>query len=79
MVGTMRATVRVVAIPCQCRTITRPIGAALVNFEGRELPVPVVLGEKDDDALLGVTTLESFGLMLDPFKRQIYPSKLMLG
>ena len=61
------------------RTIKRAIGGAVVQFEGRELPVSVVLGEKDDDPLLGVTTLESFGLMLDPFKRRIYPSKLMLA
>lgn len=61
------------------RIITRPIGSALVTLEGKELAVPVVLGEKDDDCLLGVTTLESFGLMLDPFKRKVYKSKLMLG
>ena len=61
------------------RTIRRPIGGAVINFEGRELPVPVVLGEKDDSPLLGVTTLENFGLMIDPFKRRIYPSKLMLA
>ncbi len=61
------------------RTIKRAIGGVVINFQGRELPVAVVLGEKDDDPLLGVTTLESFGLMLDPFKRQIYQSKLMLG
>lgn len=61
------------------RTIKRSIGGALVNFEGRELPVAVVLGEKDDDPLLGITTLESFGLMIDPFKRRLYPSKLMLA
>lgn len=61
------------------RTVTRKIGSAFVEFQGQELAVPVVLGEKDDDALLGVTTLESFGLMLDPFKREIYPSKLMLA
>lgn len=61
------------------RTVKRFIGSAMVNFQGRELSVPVVLGETNDDSLLGVTTLESFGLMLDPFKRRIYPSKLMLG
>lgn len=61
------------------RVIKRPIGGALVNFAGKELPVAVVLGQKNDDALLGLTTLESFGLMIDPFKRRIYPSKLMLG
>lgn len=61
------------------RIVKRNISSAMVNFEERELAVPVVLGEKDDDSLLGITTLESFGLMLDPFKRRIYKSKLMLA
>lgn len=61
------------------RIVKRAIGSALIQFQNRELAVPVVLGEENDGALLGVTTLESFGLMLDPFKREIYPSKLMLG
>lgn len=61
------------------RIIKRKLGSAVINFEGRELAVPVVLGEKEDSALLGLTTLESFGLTLDPFKRQIYHSKLILG
>lgn len=61
------------------KIIRRPVGGAIIKFEGKELPLPVVLGEKDDDALLGVTTLEGFGLMIDPFKRKIYHSKLMLG
>jgi len=60
------------------KIIKRSIGSAMVKFEGKELPVPVVLGEKGDAALLGVTTLESFGLMLDPFKRRLYHSKLMM-
>lgn len=61
------------------RVMKRVVAGALVNFHGRELPAPVVLGEKDDSALLGVTTLETFGLMLDPFKRRIYHAKLMLA
>jgi clan AA aspartic protease len=61
------------------RIVTRAIGSAVVTLEGRELPAPVVLGQKDDSALLGVTTLETFGLMLDPFRRNIYPSKLILA
>lgn len=61
------------------KIIKRPIGGALIELEGRELPVAVVLGQKGDNALLGVTTLETFGLMIDPFKRRIYHSKLMLG
>jgi len=59
--------------------VKRSIGSAVVRFGTRELFVPVVLGGKHDESLLGVTTLEAFGLMLDPFKRKIYPSKLMLG
>lgn len=61
------------------KIIARSVGSALIKFEERELAVPVVLGQSEDDALLGITTLEAFGLMLDPFKRQIYPSKLLLG
>ena len=61
------------------RLIKRKLGNALIRFEDKELAVPVVLGNKGDTALLGVTTLESFGLMLDPFKRRIYHSKLMFG
>ncbi len=61
------------------RIIKRDIGGAIVKFEDKELPVAVVLGKKGDSALLGITTLESFGLMIDPFKRRIYSSKLMLG
>lgn len=61
------------------KIIKRSIGSALVVFEGKELAVPVVLGELNDSALLGITTLEAFGLMLDPFKRKLYHSKLMLA
>lgn len=61
------------------KIIGRNIGSAIIIFEGKELAMPVVLGEKDDEALLGLTTLEGFGLMIDPFKRRIYHSKLMLA
>lgn len=61
------------------RVVKRPVGSAVIRFGDRELSVPVVLGGENDESLLGVTTLEAFGLMLDPFKRTIYPSKLMLG
>lgn len=60
------------------KIVKRKIGSALIRFEGKELPAAVVLGEKGDAALLGVTTLENFGLMIDPFKRKLYHSKLML-
>jgi hypothetical protein len=39
----------------------------------------VIFGEETDEPLLGATTLESLGLMLDPFKRELYPMRMMLA
>jgi hypothetical protein len=39
---------------------------------------PVVLGEADDQALLGVVTLEILGLILNPFKRALQPTRTLL-
>ncbi len=39
---------------------------------------PVVLGETGDAALLGVVTLESLGLVLNPFDRTLQDMKAML-
>jgi clan AA aspartic protease len=40
---------------------------------------PVILGEKDDEALLGVVTLEILGLVLNPFNRTLQPMRMMLA
>lgn len=58
--------------------IKRGIGSAYITFEGRKVASPVILGKADDSALMGVLTLEAFGLILDPFKRKLHPAKLML-
>ena len=60
------------------KVVKRKIGSALIEFQGQELPSPVVLGKKNDSKLLGALTLESFGLALDPFERKIYKARLML-
>jgi clan AA aspartic protease len=60
------------------RKITRNIGNAFIEYQGRETASPVVLGEAEDTLLLGALTLEALGLVLDPFKRKLYPAKLML-
>ena len=40
---------------------------------------PVVLGEPgDDEALLGVVTLEMLGLVFNPFSRALQPMRLLL-
>jgi predicted aspartyl protease len=38
---------------------------------------PVILGEADDEALLGVVTLENLGLVLNPFNRTLQPLRLL--
>ena len=58
--------------------VKRKIGHAMIEFEGRETPSPVVLGEIKDAALMGVLTLESLGLVLNPFDRTLRPAHLML-
>ncbi len=60
------------------KIVKRTIGSAIVGFENEEIAAPVVLGQKGDSPLLGALTLEAFGLALDPFKRKLYPARLML-
>jgi predicted aspartyl protease len=53
--------------------IKRAISEALLELPGySERHTPVVLG---DENLLGVVTLEIFGLVLDPFKRELRPAR----
>jgi hypothetical protein len=40
---------------------------------------PVILGEGDDQALLGVVTLEILGLVFNPFFRTLQPMKGLLA
>ena len=40
---------------------------------------PVILGERADQGLLGVVTLENLGLVLNPFSRRLQPLRGMLA
>lgn len=60
------------------KKIKRLVGDARIRFGTEEITTPVVLGKNGDSALLGVLTLESFGLALDPFQRKLYRAKMML-
>lgn len=53
------------------RIVTRPVGFAMIRFDGHVAPSRVILGEADDSKLLGVVTLEEMGLALDPLKRTL--------
>ena len=60
-------------------TIQRKLSSAVVKLDGHEAATTVVIGQKDDSALLGAITLEGMGLMVDPFSRKLRAMKLMLG
>ncbi len=59
--------------------ITRKVGDAYFECRGEGGAAPVIFGEKNDQPLLGATTLESIGLVLNPFNRELYPMRLPLG
>ena len=58
--------------------ITRRLATATFEYEGRRGDSLVIVGEPGDDPLLGATTLEGFGLVLDPFRRELRPMTLPL-
>lgn len=60
-------------------TIKRKVASAYFEFEGEGGPAPVVYGEEGDQPLLGATTLESIGLVLNPFTRTLHPMRMLMG
>jgi clan AA aspartic protease len=60
-------------------TIKRKVASAYFEFEGEGGPAPVVYGEVGDQPLLGATTLESIGLVLNPFTRTLHPMRMLMG
>jgi predicted aspartyl protease len=57
--------------------IRRRLATATFEYEGRRGD-SMVICEPGDDPLLGATTLEGFGLVLDPFRRELRPKALPL-
>jgi predicted aspartyl protease len=56
--------------------IRRAISEALLELPGYgKRHTPVVLGESEDENLLGIVTLEIFSLVLDPFRRELRPTR----
>lgn len=58
--------------------IARKVGYAVYRVNGHEGVSEVVFGEKSDKQLLGVITLESMGLEIDPRKRKLKSTELLL-
>ena len=59
--------------------ITRGASECRFEIRGESATSPVVLGEKDDGALLGAVTLETLGFMLNPLTREILPMRMALS
>lgn len=59
-------------------TVERAISESFVVLPQGEAHTPVILGEKDDEALLGVVTLGILGLVFNPFDRTLQPMRMLL-
>lgn len=59
--------------------LTRGVSECAFELEGRRATSPVVLGETEDEALLGAVTLETLGLMLNPLNRTLQPMRMVLA
>jgi len=61
------------------RVVKRKVSECCIVLPQGEGHTPVVLGEPgDDEALLGVVTLEILGLVLDHFRRTLEPMRMRL-
>ncbi|MEM1944771.1 MAG: aspartyl protease family protein [Nitrososphaerota archaeon] len=58
--------------------IRRKVSECYLILSQGEGHTPVILGEADDHALLGVVTLEILGLVFNPFKRTLQPMRMLL-
>ncbi len=58
--------------------IKRKVSECYIELEMGEGHTPVVLGEKDDEAIMGVVTLEILGLVFNPLKRTLSPMMALL-
>jgi predicted aspartyl protease len=59
--------------------VVRRRGGAFFRYGEKVGVADVIFGEQGDSNLLGVTTLESLGLALDPLKRELKPMPMILG
>ncbi len=60
------------------RRVPYGIATALVRMDGRVKPTQVVFGDEDTEPLLGVVTLEEFGLGVDAVNERLIPTPGLL-
>jgi predicted aspartyl protease len=54
-----------------------PVGNAFFEYQGKIRAAPVVFGAKDV-FLLGATTIEALGMILDPIHRELKPLPMVM-
>ncbi len=59
--------------------VKRQVSECKIELPQGEGHTPVILGEAEDEPLLGVVTLEELGLVLNPFNRRLQPMRMMLA
>jgi clan AA aspartic protease len=57
--------------------VKKPIGNAYFEYQGKIRAAPVVFGD-EDVFLLGATTIEALGMILDPIRRELKPLPMLL-
>ena len=60
------------------RQVTYPVAWIQVRIDGRTQPTIAVFGDPASEPLLGVFTLEGFGLAADPVNRRLFPVPALL-
>ncbi len=58
--------------------INRAVSEVYIKLTQGKAHTPVILGEENDQALLGVVTLEILGLVFNPFDRTLQPMRMLL-
>lgn len=58
-------------------TIKNPVGNAYFEFKGKVRVAPVIFGKKGV-FILGATTIEALGMILDPIRRELKPLPMVL-
>ncbi len=57
--------------------VRKPVGNAYFEYKKKTRAAPVIF-EEEEVFLLGATTLEALGLILDPIRRQLKPLPMLL-
>jgi clan AA aspartic protease len=75
----LRPTDSVKCVLADGTEVERKVSECRITLPQGERSTPVLLGEKDDEALLGTVTLEELRLVLNPFTRQLQPMRMILA